>query len=64
MAQLTAADQLILTLTCWDGLTADEIAEILRITPSAVRQRLHRARERLRQALAIHRQATDQTASR
>ncbi|MEX5708436.1 sigma-70 family RNA polymerase sigma factor [Parafrankia sp. FMc6] len=64
LAQLTAADQLILTLTCWDGLTADEIAEILRITPSAVRQRLRRARERLRQALAIHHPATDQTASR
>ncbi|WP_020572298.1 RNA polymerase sigma factor [Parafrankia discariae] len=64
LARLTEADQLILTLTGWDGLSADEIAEILRITPSAVRQRLHRARERLREALVIGHPATDQAASR
>lgn len=54
MAQLADADQAILTLACWDGLTADEMAEILQLTPSAVRQRLRRARERLRQSLATH----------
>ncbi|MCK9903209.1 sigma-70 family RNA polymerase sigma factor [Frankia sp. Cpl3] len=63
LAQLTEADQAVLTLACWDDLTADEIAEILRITPSAVRQRLRRARERLRQELAVSHPATDQVAS-
>ncbi|OAA26682.1 RNA polymerase, sigma subunit, ECF family [Frankia sp. EI5c] len=59
LAQLTDSDQAVLTLSGWDGLTADEMAAILGITPSAVRQRLRRARERLRQALAVQPSAAE-----
>ncbi|EFC85912.1 RNA polymerase sigma factor [Parafrankia sp. EUN1f] len=51
LARLAEADRLVLTLSCWDDLTADEIAGVLRITPAAVRQRLSRARTRLRRQL-------------
>ena len=39
----------LLTLHCFARLTAAELADTLHMTPAAVRQRLHRARTRLRQ---------------
>lgn len=53
-AALTAiptADQEILSLFYYAGLTPPEIADILDCTPAAVHKRLHRARERLRLCL-------------
>ncbi|MEU3455183.1 sigma-70 family RNA polymerase sigma factor [Micromonospora sp. NPDC006766] len=52
--RLPDPDRELITLTAWDGLTADEVAAVLEITPAAVRQRLVRARGRLRAALLEH----------
>jgi RNA polymerase sigma-70 factor, ECF subfamily len=43
---LAPADAEILRLTIWEQLTPSEIAQVLRITPEAARQRLRRARAR------------------
>ncbi len=48
LAQIPGADQEILSLFYYAGLTPPEIADILDCTPAAVHKRLHRARERLR----------------
>lgn len=40
-------DREILTLTYWDGLTAEQVAAVFGISPAAARKRLQRARERL-----------------
>ncbi|MDT0342068.1 RNA polymerase sigma factor [Streptomyces litchfieldiae] len=52
LAALSAADQEILRLTYWDELPHRDIAVVLGISVGAVATRLHRARERLRAALA------------
>ncbi len=49
---LRPADQEILTLSAWDDLGNDEIAEALGLTPAAVAVRLYRARRRLGRGLA------------
>jgi len=46
--RLSAADQEILALTAWEGLTAAEAATALGIRRSGAAMRLSRARERLR----------------
>ena len=51
MAQLPPADRELLTLHCFAHLSAPELAAVLHTTPSAIRQRLHRARTRLRQKM-------------
>lgn len=47
---LAPEDREVLLLAAWDGLSGVQIAEALRITPSAARQRLARARQRVRAA--------------
>ena len=49
LERLPDADRELLTLHCFARLTAAELADTLHMTPTAVRQRLHRARTRLRQ---------------
>jgi RNA polymerase sigma-70 factor (ECF subfamily) len=49
---LNPADREVLTLAAWDHLTAAEISTVTGATPGAVRVRLHRARERVRAAIA------------
>lgn len=44
--------RLVLALSVWEGLSAREIADLLRIRPDAVRARLSRARNRLREELS------------
>ncbi len=51
-ARLAAADQEALALVAWDGLTAHQAAAVLGISANAFSVRLHRARTRLRAALA------------
>lgn len=51
MERLSDTDRELLTLHCFARLTAAELAEALHTTPSAARQRLHRARTRLRQKM-------------
>jgi RNA polymerase sigma-70 factor, ECF subfamily len=50
--RLRPADRELLTLTAWEGLTPAEIATVLDEDPGTIRVRLHRARTRLRTALA------------
>lgn len=47
VAALDEVDRELLLLTTWEGLTPSEVAEVLDLTPVAVRSRLHRARRRL-----------------
>jgi RNA polymerase sigma-70 factor (ECF subfamily) len=51
LANLPAASREVLLLVGVSGLDQSEVADICGITPSALRQRLHRAREMLAHAL-------------
>ncbi len=51
LATLSAADQEVLRLVAWEGLTNQQIAVVLGITANAVAIRLHRARTRFAAAL-------------
>ena len=48
LARLGAMDREVLTLTVWEGLEPREAAQVLRVSPAAVRTRLSRARARMR----------------
>lgn len=50
--KLRPQDREVLLLTYWDGLSSAEAAELLQVTATAVRMRLHRARKELGQLLA------------
>jgi RNA polymerase sigma factor (sigma-70 family) len=50
-ATLTPADQELLRLVAWEGLSADELAVALDCSANAARIRLHRARNRFAEAL-------------
>lgn len=58
LARLSADDQELLRLVAWDDLSHAEIAATLGISVNAVAIRLHRARGRLRAAIARERAAT------
>lgn len=51
LAALRPQDAELLRLWAWEQLTPAEIATVLGITPNAATIRLHRAREKLREAL-------------
>ncbi|WP_283135731.1 RNA polymerase sigma factor [Rhizohabitans arisaemae] len=51
---LSERDREILALACWEGLTGDQIAEVIGCTRIAARSRLHRARKRLAAMLEHH----------
>ena len=51
-AGLRESDRELLSLLAWEGLTAEELAVALGTNRATVRLRLHRARKRLREALA------------
>lgn len=55
---LAEQDREVLRLVTWDGLDAAEAAEVLDVTRLAFAVRLHRARARLRRALANDSQPT------
>lgn len=55
---LTEADQEVLALSVFEQLTADQIGQVLEVSPGAVRVRLSRARARLR----IHLESPDLSA--
>jgi len=50
-ATLNAADQELLRLVAWEGLSAEELAVALDCSPNAARIRLHRARTRFAEVL-------------
>lgn len=47
LGELSPDDREVLLLTAWDGLDAAGVAQVLRISPTAARARLSRARHRL-----------------
>jgi RNA polymerase sigma factor (sigma-70 family) len=52
LARLKERDREALTLVAWDGLTPTQAAAVLGEPPARFRQRLHRARSRLRDELS------------
>jgi len=54
LADLEPADAEILRLWAWEQLEPAEIAQVLGCSPGAARTRMHRARQRVREAL-VHR---------
>ena len=63
LSRLNADDRELLLLLAWDGLSQEQAAFALGISHSALRVRLHRARNRLRTLLATAQQElTDPTA--
>lgn len=52
LAGLSAADRDVLLLIAWEDLSYEEVSRALAIPVGTVRSRLHRARAKLRQALA------------
>lgn len=53
--RLSADDAELLRLTAWEALTPSEIATVLDIAPGTARQRISRARQRLRMQLGTDR---------
>ena len=53
LAQLSARDREVLTLSAWYELTAEEAAQALGCSPAAYDVRLHRARHRLADRLRV-----------
>jgi RNA polymerase sigma-70 factor (ECF subfamily) len=54
LGQLGDNDRELLMLVAWEGLTAGEVAQVLGVRRGTVAVRLHRARQRLADALAVH----------
>ncbi len=52
MRHLSELDQEIITMLIWDDLAPREVAAVLGLTPNVVRVRAHRARAKLKAALA------------
>jgi RNA polymerase sigma factor (sigma-70 family) len=60
LRKLREADREILMMSAWDDLSASEIAVILDISVNAVHQRLHRAKNRLADAMNHLQEASNQ----
>lgn len=54
---LPDADRELLMLVGWDGLTPQQAAQVLEVSPALARVRLHRARQRLDRALQRERRS-------
>jgi uncharacterized membrane protein len=52
LGRLSSDDRGLITLSSWEGLPAGAIGAMLGVAPATVRQRIARARDRLRDALA------------
>lgn len=61
-ARLSRLDQEVLLLVAWDGLDRAQAARVLGITTGLFSVRLHRARRRLKRALAAQEKAVQQQA--
>jgi RNA polymerase sigma-70 factor (ECF subfamily) len=53
LAGLAAADRDVLVLIAWEQLTYEEAGRCLGVPVGTVRSRLHRARAKVREALAL-----------
>jgi RNA polymerase sigma factor (sigma-70 family) len=59
LSQLKPDEREVLLLTYWDGFSSAEVSELLNITATAVRMRLHRARKELSHLLRAHQATKD-----
>ncbi|MFC8039243.1 RNA polymerase sigma factor [Paenarthrobacter sp. NPDC057355] len=59
LASLKPQEREVLLLTYWDGFTSAEVAQLLHVTATAVRMRLHRARKELGHLLRADQAAED-----
>ena len=55
LADLPAKQRIAITLRQYDGMTYNEISEVLEVSPKAVDSLLQRARDALRRCLAVYR---------
>lgn len=62
LGSLSKLDQEVLLLVAWDGLNRAQAAHVLGITTGLFSVRLHRARRRLKRALAVQEEAVEQQA--
>ena len=62
LAQLPERDREVLQLHVWEELTAEQISQVLEVSPEAVWKRLQRARDRL--AARLDAEADDQALAR
>ena len=62
LARLSRLDQEVLLLVAWDGLDRAQAARVLGITTGLFSVRLHRARRRLKRALAAQHEAGERQA--
>lgn len=60
LQRLGAAEQEVLMLAAWEGLSSREAAQVLGCSPVAYRLRLHRARRRLAEALGAIEEQLDE----
>jgi RNA polymerase sigma factor (sigma-70 family) len=63
LARLPLDMQITLELHYWEGMTVNEVAEVLEVPPGTVKSRLHRARELLRERLVEQGASRDLTES-
>lgn len=59
LARLSPRDRRILLLVAWDGLSGDDLAQVLGVSRGGADAALSRARARLRDAWDAHEQAVD-----
>lgn len=59
LEKLPSRDLEVIRLTYWHGLSAGEVAAVLRVNPGAIWTRLYRARERLRTLMGVQQRAGD-----
>lgn len=64
LASLRPADQELVLLSYWEGLSHSEIGEVLGCTKGAVDARMHRALERMRRAIRQNNHGTFRQAGR
>ena len=59
LAKLKESDRIVVTLHYFDGMSCEDIAAFLGVTPNTIKSRLSRARQRLKQHESIVQSAPD-----
>lgn len=59
LGRLKPDEREVLLLTYWDGLTSNELSDLLNTTATAIRMRLHRARKALGRLLQAERESEE-----
>ncbi|WP_285240298.1 RNA polymerase sigma factor [Pseudarthrobacter sp. MEB009] len=59
MDRLKPDEREVLLLTYWDGLTSGEVSDLLNVSATAIRMRLHRARKELSELLRTEQESEE-----